>query len=70
MTADDLWEDYRRRCCPPELGETTREIALQREAFLCGVTATIGNIIMRPECFDVLRKSIADWIAKKRAGRN
>ena len=70
MTAEELWQEYREQCCPPELGETSNEIAVQRQAFLCGIMAAIGNIIKRPECFDELRESIWKWMREEHAVRN
>jgi hypothetical protein len=65
MTAEDLWHEYRELCCPPDLNEPGGSLYWQRVAFLAGVTATIGNVIMRPECFEELRESIVDWMANR-----
>jgi hypothetical protein len=65
MTIHDLWNEYREQCCPPELDESAPVIYWQRIAFLAGVTATLGNIIMRPACFEELRLSLELWIATR-----
>jgi hypothetical protein len=67
MTAEDLWQEYRTKCCPGETGEA---LHWQRMAFLAGVTATIGNILIRPSCFEELRDSIIDWVATEQAESN
>ncbi len=67
MTIDDLWQEYRERCCPDESGEA---LHWQRMAFLAGVTATIGNIIDRPSCFEELRASLMQWIESQQAESN
>ena len=65
LTAEDLWNEYREICSPPDLNEPGGSLYWQRQAFLAGVTATIGNIVLRPSCFEELRKSIVDWIATR-----
>jgi hypothetical protein len=65
MTVEDLWNEYREKVCPPELGEPPWFLYWQRQAFLCGVLATIGNIVENPACFDDLRESIANWLATR-----
>jgi hypothetical protein len=70
MTVEDLWQDYRAQCCPPEFGETSEEIALQRMIFLAGVTAAIGSIYERPSCFQELSDSIVAWIEGEQAKSN
>jgi hypothetical protein len=62
MTAERLWDEYREKCCPPDLKEPGGSLYWQRMAFLAGVTATIGNIIMRPACFEELRESLGSWL--------
>jgi hypothetical protein len=70
MTAEDLWQEFQRECCPPELGESSEQIAAQRMVFLAGVTATIGNILIRPACWDELRDSLIEWMIREQAGKN
>jgi hypothetical protein len=65
MTVHDLWDEYRAQCCPPDLDEPGGSLYWQRIAFMAGVTATIGNIMMRPSCFEELRFSLEMWLATR-----
>jgi hypothetical protein len=67
MTIEDLWNEYREKVCPPDLKEPGGSLYWQRMAFLAGVTAAIGNIVLRPSCFDELRESAAAWAANPKA---
>lgn len=67
MTADDLWEEYRAKCCPGESGEA---LHWQRMAFLAGVAAAVGSVWNRPACINELADSIDRWVEKWKAERN
>ncbi len=43
ITASNLWEEYRRDCCPGECGES---LHYQRLAFLSGIVAACGSVCM------------------------
>ncbi len=43
VNASDLWEEYRRECCPGECGEA---LHYQRLAFLGGIVAACGTVCM------------------------
>jgi hypothetical protein len=67
LTIDDLWQEYREKCCPGESGE---ELHWQKMAFFAGITATIGNIIDQPSCFEELKDSLIQWVENQEAEKN
>lgn len=69
MTIEALWQDYRQRCSDP-LDEDSELVWLQEQAYKAGVTAAIGEICRDPNCFETLRESVLEHIAKMQVEKN